>query len=140
MTAKPLSFLIVEDDDVDFEAIQRAFRKLKIENPVVRAHDGIEALQSLRGEGGANSIDSPVLVFLDLNMPRMNGHEFLAALAEDEALKGTQVVIMSTSRRDDDMRNVKKYGVRGYMVKDDLVEYLKEFLEDFNSHAMLVAA
>ena len=78
-----ISSLIVEDDDIDAMAIKRAFGKLKLDNPLARAKDGIEALEFLRGERGKVKISKPYMILLDLNMPRMKGIELLAELRDD---------------------------------------------------------
>ncbi|MCB0321513.1 MAG: response regulator, partial [Bdellovibrionales bacterium] len=80
-----VTVLLVDDDEADRESIQRSFRKHKIANPLVIAENGEEALKLLRGEGSA-SIERPYLVLLDLNMPRMNGIQFLEALRSDSSI------------------------------------------------------
>lgn len=66
---KPAAILLVEDDDIDALSVIRAFSRLKIANPIVRAKDGIEALEILKNQ----EIEHPYLILLDLNMPRMGG-------------------------------------------------------------------
>lgn len=113
---RPVEILLVEDDSIDAEAITRAFRKAKVANPIVLAKDGQEALEILRGEG-ETSIGRPFLVILDLNMPRMNGLEFLHELRTDEALRSSIVFVLTTS--DDDADKCAAYAevIAGYMVK-----------------------
>jgi len=72
---RSLNILLVEDDDGDARAVQRAFQKAKIANLIVRAVDGVEALEILRGSNGKNKLPSPNLLLVDINMPRMNGVE-----------------------------------------------------------------
>ena len=69
--------LLIEDDSIDAEAVERAFRKQRIANPITVARDGVEALSILRGTDGRERLVRPYLILLDLNMPRMNGIEFL---------------------------------------------------------------
>lgn len=85
--SKPVSILLVDDDDIDVMGIQRAFTKLKILNPITRARDGAEALELLR-EG---KLSKPYLILLDINMPRMNGLEMLDALRQDPQLSSSVV-------------------------------------------------
>ena len=95
---KMLNILLVEDDQVDVMNVKRAFDKNRIGNPLYVAEDGIRALEILR------STEMPRdrrIVLLDLNMPRMNGIEFLKALREDPALHMTPVVVLTTSTSPD---------------------------------------
>lgn len=117
MTSKAVHILLVEDDDVDVQAVHRAFRKLKIANPVHVARDGLEALEVLRGTKGA--MPSPHLVLLDLNMPRMNGIEFLEEIRNDEALRETIVFVLTTSQADEDRVEAYRLNVAGYIIKSD---------------------
>jgi CheY-like chemotaxis protein len=97
MTASMVTILLVDDDKVDAMAVKRSFRELKIGNPVIEAHNGIEALQHLRGENGYEKVSEPLLILLDLNMPRMGGIEFLEELRRDPVLHSTLVFVMTTS-------------------------------------------
>jgi CheY-like chemotaxis protein len=109
--------LVVEDDPVDVEIIERAFRRKRISNPLHFAKDGFEALAILRGEEGRRKIPRPYVVLLDLNMPRMNGFEFLEELRQDETLRDSVVFVLSTS---DELRDIKasyQQNVAGYLVK-----------------------
>ncbi|WP_040615020.1 response regulator [Oceanicola granulosus] len=112
---EPLDIVLVEDDDGDAKAIRRALQKAGIANPVVRVIDGVEALSLLRGESGRAPPRYVLLV--DLNMPRMNGIEFLAELRSDPRLKRAVVFVITTS---DDVRDLMAaYGeqVAGYILK-----------------------
>lgn len=112
-----VTILLVDDDSIDAEAIRRAFRKARIANPIVSVADGLEALQRLR-DTTARGVPRPYLVLLDLNMPRMNGIEFLEELRRDETLHNSVVFVLTTS--DDDRDKVAAYDrhVAGYMVKN----------------------
>jgi CheY-like chemotaxis protein len=109
--------LIVDDDKVDVMALKRSFRELKIANPVIEAHNGVEALDKLRGQNGYAKVPSPSLVLLDLNMPRMGGIEFLAELRRDEDLRGTLVFVMTTSAAEEDRTRAYDKNVAGYVLK-----------------------
>jgi CheY-like chemotaxis protein len=115
--AKALSILLVEDDDGDAKAIQRAFTKAKIANTIVRAVDGIEALDILRGTNGKTKPPTPSILLVDLNMPRMNGIQLVKALREDEALRHTIVFILTTSKHDQDKIAAYALNVAGYVFK-----------------------
>jgi CheY-like chemotaxis protein len=114
---KLLHILLVDDDDVDVMNVQRAFKKNNILNPLFVARDGIEALKVLRDDGPDAIPRERRLVLLDLNMPRMNGLEFLRALREDPELRALTVIVLTTS--DDERDKVEAYNlnVAGYIVK-----------------------
>lgn len=106
--------LLVDDDEIDVMNVRRAFEKGKIENPLFHAEDGLEALEMLRD----GSIPKERrLVLLDLNMPRMNGIEFLKELRDDPALHGTAVVVLTTSDEERDRLEAYHFHVAGYLVK-----------------------
>jgi CheY-like chemotaxis protein len=111
--------LLVDDDEVDIQGLKRAFAKSRIANPITVAHDGIEALEFLRGENGRTKLPKPHLILLDLNMPRMNGLEFLEAIRADEELKTSIVFMITTSKADEDRARAYKHNVAGYIVKQD---------------------
>lgn len=117
MTGNTVHILLVDDDKVDVMAVKRSFRELKIANPVIEARNGIEALEYLRGENGREKVPQPCLVLLDLNMPRMNGIEFLEELRRDENLRGTLVFVMTTSAAEDDRTRAYEKNVAGYVLK-----------------------
>ena len=109
--------LLVDDDEVDVLAITRAFRTLRIANPVVIARDGLEALDILRGTNGRARLSAPYLVLLDLNMPRMGGVEFLTELRDDQDLCQTIVFVMTTSEAHGDRVRAYHKNVAGYVLK-----------------------
>lgn len=114
MDDRILNILLVDDDEVDVMNVQRAFRKANINNPVFVAGNGIEALEVLRG-----SIfpQHRRIVLLDINMPKMNGIEFLRELRKDPALKTLSVVVLTTSNEDRDRIEAYKLNVAGYLLK-----------------------
>ena len=114
MDGKPVTVLLVEDDDVDVMNVKRSFEKLRIANPIVVAGDGVEALELLRKE---NVISRPVVVLLDLNMPRMGGLEFLKQVRDDENLKSMIVFVLTTSKADEDKTSAYSRNVAGYILK-----------------------
>ncbi|HEX8385349.1 MAG TPA: response regulator [Rubricoccaceae bacterium] len=118
MEVNGVTLLLIEDDHVDAEAILRAFRREKIANPFVVVRDGVDALAALRGEPGAPPVPRPLIVLLDINMPRMNGLEFLRALRADPALRRTIVFVLTTSDREEDKMEAYNGNVAGYIVKN----------------------
>jgi len=114
--------LLVDDNDVDVEAVQRAFARSRIANPLIVAQDGLDALDILRGTNGRTQIERPFLILLDLSMPRMNGVEFLDALRADPALRDTIVFVLTTSSSDEDKVASYNHNVAGYIVKSEVGE------------------
>lgn len=110
---KTVNLLVVDDDDIDVTALRRAMSKLKLLNPVYRAKDGIEALETLR----RGSIPAPYIILLDINMPRMNGLEFLEILRADPDLTQAIVFILTTSKSDEDIVAAYREHVAGYLLK-----------------------
>jgi CheY-like chemotaxis protein len=115
--SKPI--LLIEDDDVDVMTVKRALKDLKVSNELITAGDGEEAIQHLRSK----SATKPCIVLLDLNMPKMDGTEFLKIVKADKALKKIPVVILTTSNSDRDVIDSFERGAAGYMVKS--VDYEK---------------
>ena len=118
VTSKSLNILLVEDDDGDAKAVRRAFQKVKIANPIIRAVDGVEALDMLRGTDGKAKPPSPYILLVDLNMPRMNGIQLVKALREDETLRQAIVFMLTTSKREEDKIAAYDLNVAGYIVKE----------------------
>lgn len=114
---RPLTFLIVDDDDVDRMGLMRAFRRHHVTNPVYEAHDGLEALDLLRGPGRV--VHEPYIILLDLNMPRMSGIEFLDEIRADPALHTAIVFVLTTSNEERDRAAAYAHNVAGYIVKHD---------------------
>lgn len=108
--------LLVDDDDVDVMALERAFRANTIGASLVVARDGIEALAALRGDGCA-PVPRPYVILLDLNLPRMNGIEFLSELRSDPIHKNAVVFVLTTSSSPEDKRAAYDHNVAGYIVK-----------------------
>ncbi len=114
-----VNLLVVEDNEVDREALRRAFRRHGLVQPMIDVDDGIEALAVLRGERD-HAVGRPYLILLDLNMPRMNGLELLAELRRDPRLKDSIVFVLTTSRADEDKTAAYAHHIAGYLVKSDL--------------------
>ena len=105
--------LLVEDDRVDVISVKRAFKDLKISNPLAIVSDGEEGLEFLTNPDN----QAPCLILLDINMPRMNGIEFLKVVKSNEGLRRIPVIVLTTSKGDRELVDSFDYGVAGYMVK-----------------------
>lgn len=109
--------LLVDDDDVALEGVLRSFRKHGVPCRTLTAGDGAEALSILKGRHPHKRLETPVVVLLDINMPGMDGFQFLEAVRSDAQLKRTVVFILSTSARDQDRTRAYDDHVAGYMIK-----------------------
>ncbi|MEJ6981511.1 response regulator [Pedobacter sp. P351] len=110
--------LLVDDDELDVISVQRSLKKLDEEYELYTAYNGIEALGILRGiENSAKLNQLPDVILLDLNMPKMNGIEFLRVLRADERLKNIKVFVMTTSGEEADRRATEQLGISGYLIK-----------------------
>ncbi|MBS0354789.1 MAG: response regulator [Proteobacteria bacterium] len=112
-----VNILLIEDDEIDVKAVRRAFRDLKIANPLFQARDGIEALEMLRGTNGQTALPRPYIILLDLNMPRMGGIEFLNEIRKDPELHSSIVFVMTTSAAEEDRVKAYSLNVAGYVLK-----------------------
>jgi CheY-like chemotaxis protein len=111
--------LLVEDDKVDAMTVRRSFKELKVTNPLVHTVNGEEALLYLKSNGNLK----PCVILLDLNMPKMNGIEFLKIIKTDDAFKSIPVIILTTSKEEQDKVETFKLSVAGYIIKS--VDYKK---------------
>lgn len=114
MTDRRINILLVDDDELDIMNVRRAFQKEKIDYPLFLAGDGLKALEVLRG---GTIPRERRLVLLDINMPRMNGIEFLRELRADPELHATSVVVLTTSNEDRDKIEAYDLNVAGYLLK-----------------------
>jgi CheY-like chemotaxis protein len=122
--------LLVEDDRVDALLVKKAFRSLKITNPIHHVENGEEALEFLQDSEN----NKPWIILLDINMPRMNGIEFLEEAKKDEDMRNIPVIVLTSSVEQRDRIDAFKFGIAGYMVKPvtysdmlELVEAIKKY-------------
>lgn len=134
----PVRFLIVDDDQVSVMAIKRALKKLKIVNSISVAKDGQHALNILRGECGKDQILPPYLITLDLNMPRMDGFEFLSEVREDPKLQQAIIFVLSTSDAPTDVDAAYAKNIAGYIVKNDLGNSFVKAIDMLDTYARIV--
>ena len=134
-----MSILLVDDDDVAAEAVVRGLAKHAMRCPIAIAEDGRAALQVLRGTHPTSHIAKPYLVLLDLNMPRMNGFEFLRELRMDVELHATVVFVLTTS--DSKVERAKAYqeNIAGYMVKAAVGPQFARLAQLLQSYQMAVS-
>ena len=135
MEPRPINILLVEDDQVDVMNVQRAFKKANILNPLFIAGNGLEGLEMLRSDRLPRDRR---LVLLDLNMPKMNGLEFLRTLRGDPALLATPVVVLTTSNDDRDRIEAYNLNVAGYLLKPVTFGNFVEVMAALNRYWTLV--
>jgi CheY-like chemotaxis protein len=136
---QPIHVLIVEDDDVEIMAIRRALRSARSPHTLSIAHDGVEALAALRGDGHV-APETPALIFMDINMPRMNGFELLEQLRNDPAHAQTDVVVVTTSNAEEDHRAAWRGRVAGYIVKSSYDGSFEAFAREIDTFLSKSAA
>lgn len=131
---RPANILLVEDNYGDVILTRRAFQEAKIVNKLYVASTGEEAVSMLRKEDEWKDFNLPDLILLDLNLPQMHGQEVLEIIKKEQSLKHIPVIILSSSRADNDV--VKSYNLHanGYVVKPvsldnfhDVVKKLEQF-------------
>jgi CheY-like chemotaxis protein len=132
---RTLNILLVEDDEVDVMNVQRSFKKNNISNPLYVAGNGVEALEMLRN-GSVPTQNR--LILLDINMPKMNGIEFLRALRADPALRASPVVVLTTSNDDRDRMESFQLNVAGYLLKPVTFTNFCEVMAALNKYWTLV--
>jgi CheY-like chemotaxis protein len=133
-----LTILLVEDDDGDAEGIERAFRESGSIVRIVRAVDGMEALVMLRDRNAHQLLGPRCLLLVDLNMPRMNGLELVAAIRQDPALRRLVVFVVTASNMAFDKRAAYELNVAGYIVKQSDGEELQDLVSLIESYRHLV--
>ena len=134
MSEKTVNILHVEDDDVDAMVMQRALKKTDLNYKLFHARNGLEALDMLRGTNGHEKIvPRPGIILLDLNMPQMNGHEFLKELRADDELRPISVYVMTTSDDDHDKMEAYGHNVAGYIVKPLSLESYVDAVSTLNN-------
>lgn len=117
VSAKPIRFLLVEDDDGHAELVQMALTDNHVTDRVDRVNDGTQALAYLRREGDYSDCLQPDVVLLDLKLPKVDGHEVLAQLKADEKLRAIPVVVLTTSAAEVDKAKAYYNYANSYMTK-----------------------
>jgi CheY-like chemotaxis protein len=112
------NILLVEDDYLDVISVKRALAKLRVDHTLYVAHNGEDALSILMGSAGSgNEKVQPDIILLDLNMPKMNGLEFLNIIKKYYSLSNIKVYVMTTSAEEYDKSEAQRLGIAGYILK-----------------------
>ncbi len=122
--------LLVEDDDVDVMMVKRCFKQLKIPNELIVAANGRIALDILESRQTSN----PCIVLLDINMPIMNGLEFLEKLKNYKCLQQIPVVMLTSSKEEKDILKCYQAGIAGYMIKPIQYEHFVKSIDLLNNY------
>jgi CheY-like chemotaxis protein len=134
MNGRPVEILLVEDNPGDVRLTIEALRESKVRNSLSVAKDGVEALAFLRREGTFASAVRPDLILLDLNLPRKDGRQVLSEIKSDPALRTIPVVILTTSRAEQDVLRSYELQANCYITKPvDLEQFMTvvKSIEDF---------
>ncbi len=135
-----LTLLLVEDDEVDAETILRCIKRGKIANPLRRAHDGVEALDMLRGTNGVEKIPGPVLLLVDIRMPRLDGIGLIQTIRADPALHRTVIFVLTTSDSDRDRMAAYDAHVAGYILKSNTHDEILSLTKMLEYYLLIVVA
>jgi CheY-like chemotaxis protein len=119
MKSAPITILLVDDDDIDATAVKRGLTAAHIKNPLLRAHDGVEALEMLLGTNGKKKLHPPYLLLVDLRMPRLDGLGLIRAIRSNPLLQRTVVFMLTTSDSERDQTAAYDAHVAGYIVKSN---------------------
>jgi CheY-like chemotaxis protein len=111
------SILLIEDDELDVISVQRSMKKIGGQHRLFTAYNGIEALSILKGEGEMKEDELPDIILLDINMPKMNGIEFLHQLRKNKKFDAIKIFVMTTSNEDKDRVAMENLGINGYYIK-----------------------
>ncbi|MEW4565608.1 response regulator [Bremerella sp. JC770] len=136
MIAQNIQILLVEDDDIDAEAVVRGFRKAEVQSPVHRATNGVQALEMLRQADGTFQ-GTPYIVLLDLKLPQMNGIEFLEAIRKDADLCKSVVFVLTTSNAEKDKLAAYSHSVAGYITKANAGVEFRDLIEMLGNYSQI---
>jgi CheY-like chemotaxis protein len=141
MSAAPVEILIVEDSAHDLELTLRALRRANLSNRIEVARDGAEAIAFMFGEGmhaERHVEDTPRLVLLDLKLPKIDGLEVLRRIKQDPRTRGVPVVVLTSSKEQNDIIDSYEYGVNSYIVKPVDFEGFTKAVRDLGFYWLLL--
>ena len=132
-----LNVLLIEDDTIEVMKLNRTITKLKLNHKIVIANNGEEALKTLKVDNFL-----PDIILLDLNMPKMNGIEFLSILKSDENLRHIPAIILTTSKNQKDLLECYKIGIAGYVLKplkyEDYILKIQNLLDYWSCNELIL--
>ncbi len=132
---KAINLMLVDDDEIDIKDLQRTFKKNKINNPLHVATNGVEALNKLLGQNGEKKLKpTPQIIILDINMPKMNGIEFMQNIRTNKKLKSLLIFILTTSNNEKDKIDAYNLNVAGYIVKPFQISDFMEIISSLHHY------
>lgn len=134
--SKPLNILLIEDDAIEVMKFNRVLKNLEQVHKIIEANNGEEALEILK-----NKVIIPDIIVLDLNMPKINGIEFLSILKADDVLKYIPAIVLTTSNNHRDLLAFYRIGIAGYMLKplkyEEYVDKVKKMIEYWSVNELI---
>jgi two-component system, chemotaxis family, response regulator Rcp1 len=134
MQFRPVEMLLVEDSEPDVRLTKEALREAKVRNRLWVVEDGVEALEFLRRQGSHADVPRPDLILLDLNLPRKDGRQVLQEIKADDSLKRIPVVVLTTSKSEEDVFRAYELHANCYITKPvDFTRFMEvvKSIEDF---------
>lgn len=138
MAATDYTILLVEDDQNDVLLIKRAFQKVNIANPIIVLGDGEQAIAYLAGREPYAKRSLPILMLLDLKLPRKSGHEVLEWLRQQQRLRRLPVVVLTASSESSDVNRAYDLGANSYLVKPVTFDALVEMVKTLNMYWLIL--
>lgn len=139
MVGHEVTILLVEDDDIDAQSVVRGLHRARITCPLVRARDGVEALDLLRGTNDKQKLKAPYLLLVDIRMPRLDGIGLIRAIRADARLSRTVIFMLTTSDNDRDKLAAYDSHVAGYIVKSSTSGDFQPLMALIEYYLMIVA-
>ncbi|GAA5502843.1 response regulator rcp1 [Deinococcus xinjiangensis] len=137
---KPIDILLVEDNPADIMLTEEAFAEADFPHRLHVAHDGLEALDFLRQQAPFENAPTPDVILMDLNMPRLSGLETLDVLKEDSALRHIPVIVLTTSRAEQDIWRSYNLHANSYIPKPVTLSEFVEVIRTFQTYWFATAA
>lgn len=134
MIPEELTILLVEDDDVDVMMVKRVFKQQKVTNNMVRAANGLEALEAIKN----GRVPRPFIVLLDLNMPKMSGLEFIKYVRRSPELQSMVIFVLTTSQKEEDVIESYNLNVAGYFLKEKMTVAPQRIVDVLDGYWKLV--
>jgi CheY-like chemotaxis protein len=139
VTSPTVSILLVEDDDIDAATVLRGLAKANIPNPVIRARDGVQALDMLLGNSGEKKLSPPYLLLTDIRMPRLDGLGLIRTIRSTVSLRRTIIFILTNSDENRDRIAAYDAHVAGYIVKSNAPEQFRALAGMLEYYLLIVS-
>ena len=139
MDSSEVTILLVEDDDIDATTVQRGLAAVNVTSPLLRARDGVEALEMLLGTNGRQPLQPPYLLLVDICMPRLDGLALVRKIRDIPSLRRAVVFILTTSDSDRDLTAAYDSNVAGYIVKSNAREHFRLLANMIEYYLLIVS-